>query len=462
MRTLASLAAAFRSVHLEYVNKPPSFLPPYDANGTVDNLIRERSGSLPEDFPPELDGKFYEWLIPINVQMIRRANEQQKWNINPRLQTEIFVSIVNNQLPTRSRIDPNTTRIVWGLLCFGVVVTPNDYKKLTSEFTNFDVMGLESKGVVTNRFRGDLGSIPIIKSGVDTTDTLMHEDLHILQDIFGLLDTPFSFEGLFEDNSAIERSFLQSGIQPGDLERCKSFLENVAKKAEYEIDIEFHTTAWEKTTPHSTVMDAKRSDMIFAMNAMYNAIFDPTSNLDDEQKMWETFHVQYRFNKINMRRSTMFQILREARLRYKGPLNSTHFVGALSLLIPPGTSLRTIEAVMLGGKNEKLNKPLDRIIEADLAGAIALFARRKVSPESYGVGDNVSEERINQFLSLVVSIFNERKLIERIIESEKITPGELERTRNKLIEYARKSVPAGSRGKAAQTLKLNLRAYHNS
>lgn len=456
MHKMAALLASGRTILTTALQRPP-FVPNF-IDEDLGTQVWEGAGLKFEKESFGIVQKSFDWTRVIARQVMHRAELQEKWSIHPELQTRILVAIVNEQLPSALRIDPTKARVVWGALCFGLVVPSDDYNSLLKAFTDVEASGFKSLGVVTSRFYGDLGPIPIILKGKEAVKALRHEEIHILQDLFGWLGSDFDFETMLIQYPGFERCALQENIQPGDLKECFTILEAAARDAEREIDLEFQTVSWEAgRIPHTTTMDAPKSLMNLALSATFNAIYDSEAGLTNEEKVLFTFKAQNRFNSINVRRLQMAKILNQARLEYNGPLNRNDFVGALTLLIPPGSSIRLIEAVMLGGRDKRLSEPVPRIVASDIAGAIATFARRTVSPTSYGQGEVAKSEDVTRFISLVSQTFNSGALIRPIIDSlGGISEEEFSETRRKLIEYGRKSVPAGMRGAVAKILTQEL------
>jgi hypothetical protein len=449
--TSASLVVASRRVALQALSSPPYYP---DIEDWADRMWTE-SGVNFWSVPPSHRLFISEQSKIITPLLFKRADFQSMCSMDPEAVKTNLVSLINQQIDKRLYIDPDDVYIAWGLFSFGMVLGKDSYKKIDESLNGPEKPWNKHahSGYITGRLMGDLGPIPIILRGTDQKRTLLHEDLHVLQANLGYMLGGADLNGMLQDPE-LERITMGKTIKKGDLDIARKFLGEVAEQADRDVFIEFQTYLWEGRIPNSNIInDDYRGYVNVALGAMFNAIYHPSSKLTNQEKIEETFNAQHALNRVNDKVLLLHAYAHEAMKNYKGPLPKTEWVAALAFVMPPFLPIEIIKVIMLGGRHKELSHTPKRSTPIDLAGAISTYARRTINPKSWGQGDMVQVKDVDMFVNLIATTCSDKGPANKIIAELDMDEEALRITRQYLLEYSKKSVPAGLRGQVERRLR---------
>ncbi len=385
--------------------------------------------------------------------MTRRAHYQEKYMRYPALVKQSLLNGIQSASDDELKFDPSRVDFKWSLFSVALVAQDPEFEKAVRHH-----FGKERKlyGFVS-RFATELGRLPIVLKDKDYRTTIWHEDIHVWQEeMMGYGNAVFSMSEVV-DHPAVQRAAFDENIEDGDIDVNKQVLEGVLTLARREMRVELPAALWSRELPFVDILETPDyKDLAFVYTSLLNCIYSKALGLTEEEQVSEHFDLATKIADADLERQHLIEIAREAVKRYRGPKNKWERVAAITTVMPPDFSTQLYQEVMLGrhGKLEKI--PEIKHGGYMLASVLATHSRRKVHPEPYGQGGQIPKERVRSFLDETTRIFNERTLFVKILDRYRLGDSDLAKGKQRLIQYASKSVPEGFRGKTERELKQRL------
>jgi hypothetical protein len=163
-----------------------------------------------------------------------------------------------------------------------------------------------------------------------------------------------------------------------------------------------------------------------------------------------------RVAEVRMERDRLVAIARQGMRSYEGPHNRWYWAASRATVMPPNSSVRFFQALMLG-RNADIQKEPKTFHGSRLASTLITHARRCVHPEPYGEGGVIPRELVEIFWENIAQIFNDRILYLGILDQYNVQPDDIAEARKSLIRFAAKSVPQGLKGQTKRDLEERLR-----
>lgn len=384
--------------------------------------------------------------------MARRAALQERWSDNIDLVKENIVFKLTGRDSRQLGIDPKEIEIAWGLFSFELVAKSNAFKILLSEFG--DKRLKDTTGFVSGELVGPLGPIPVVLAGGrDVKKTLIHEDIHVFQAILGQSPQPFNFHAEIQ-KPFVDRALANENILPEDLEECRNLFYGVCANSHTEVEIELRTYLWERRIPIIKLDGAETNDVTVSMLLLENALYSPAAKLSEADQMKEVFMALYELSELSSFRLNLFNIVKNGISQQKNTSDSWKWAASRVLAIPVPSSLKMYKAVLCGRDAEiDLLQP---DITIPLAEIMIMQARRTINPQSYGQGEIIPINEIDNFVTILNRLFLDKSFLSELASGVGASSLDYLNIKKKLVEYARKSVSAGQKGKIERLLTSML------
>ncbi len=443
-RVAADMFIAGRDLALEHIDNYP-FVP------SAKDLASHVTKAVPEHL------QLTEWqrsfllvngLILTHAVLARRAEYQTKWMRNPEQVKLDLLYGLNRATDRELKLNPSKVDFQWSLFSLSLVAETSEFDKIRAYYFG----GRKVYGTISN-FATELGRMPFVWKRKNYKSTIWHEDIHVWQDNMG-----YDFYAITIPTAITERAAIDQNIQSGDLLEAEIYFDNVLMKAREEMRIELPAYLWSKGLPQIEILDnPKYNSLDLALVAMQNTIYSEATGLTEKQKLEKHFQTLMKISEVDLERHKLIAIAKKGMKEYKGDQNRWDWIAARTTVLPQLFSQQLYQAVILG-RHSSVDLKLDpeTFYSSSLAAALATHARRAVHPEPYGQGGEIPKELVGQFWDTVTSLYNNKALYEDLFDQYGISRDILNNTRQKLIRYAAKSVPAGFRGKTKRELKERL------
>jgi hypothetical protein len=381
--------------------------------------------------------------------MLARAELQRIWVQDPEQVKRNILATISWDTEGELQLDPSLVNIKWGLFSFALVAEKEAYEDIKRVLCSPG----ENYGFVTGRLTGPLGEVPVVLGGKEWKQTLWHEDMHVLQSARGELERPFDVrEEIIEPE--ILRAVNNEDIRPRDLDACKKFLTGLCANAKYDFNIELRTSIWHRSVPSIRTFNEGSVDL--ALTFLLNVIYAPATDLTDKQKIRESYKAIFQIAKVDYYQELLWSSVLQAVKNHKEKGSAWEWAASRATALPINSSPRLIQAVLLGRKG-KLEKEPEVNAAIPLPQALIIHARKTIYPDSYGQGEGIKKDKIEEFWKILVDLYTDRSLYREICKEYDIDKEDMQKVKQKLIEYAAKSVPPGLRRKTKRRLTERLK-----
>jgi len=221
--------------------------------------------------------------------------------------------------------------------------------------------------------------------------------------------------------------------------------------------VELPAYLWCKEFPGISFLDDPKYNMLyFSLVNLINVIYAGVTNFDEPQRVEAHYDVLMRIAEVGQERDKLIAIAKQGMRSYGGPHDRWEWAASRATVMPPNSSLRFFQALMLGRGVDIKDQP-EIIHGPRLAAVLATHARRAVHPEPYGEGGEIPRELVETFWEETAQIFNDKILSIGILDQYNLGAEDIAEARKQLIRFAAKSVPRGLRGQTKRDLEVRLR-----
>lgn len=384
----------------------------------------------------------------------RRAMYQSRHFAMPEIVSKQLLLGLEAASENNLRFKPERVTFKWSLFSVSMVLPQPEFDAVAEYQYGKRQPGL--KGFV-GFFGTEIGRMPFVLKGSNNKHTGWHEDVHVFREEMGI-SFPFRHDmQQIVQMPSVARAAENENIQPQDLNIHLELLDQILSDDQQVNREELAASLWVGNVPTIGDIDDPHmdTDLSFIWVNTVNCLYAPATNLNEEQILEKHYEVNSKISELAVERTRMYKIAKQAISQYKGNKNPWGLAAARATVVPPWTSQRFYEAVMLG-RNERLKDEPEVDKGMLLATVMITHIRRLTLPDAYGQGGPIPDNLLEIFRKKIAQVINTDKKYLKILESRNFTQKDRESTKSWLIRFAKSSIPSGNRSALEKELKDTL------